>query len=326
MKWELVGNGMFCPVAVGPRPGQLVLFARAASGELIRRERSPAGWGDVRSLGVPMARTEGGKEIPVDWQLAACSGDPERIDVLGRSPDGDLLHMVARAEPPEPFAFLGSPAATHGEVTIPVGLIGPPAACARAGRIDVFALGQTGEILHTWLEGSEWSGFDSLGIPAMVGEKQASIPMAAALAACRCGPDQIALFTRGSRGDLMLKWWNGARWSELESLGWPQEEDEMYPAVTVASPLTGPPAACSWGPSRLDVFARGGRGQILHRFWNGRGWSPFTSLGMPLDAERRVLPSTGAVTACTWGPMRLDVFTCAVDGNVYHAWFDAQRG
>ena len=98
----------------------------------------------------------------------------------------------------------------------------------------------------------------------------------------------------------------------------------MYPAVTVSTPLTGPPAACSWGVNRLDVFARGARGEILHKSWDGRAWSPFVSLGMPVDAERRWLPSAGAVTACTWGSTRLDVLTRAVDGNVYHAWFDGR--
>jgi hypothetical protein len=324
MRWNVVGGGMFCPVAVSPRPGQVVLFARAPNGELLHREWSSGGWSDVRSLGEPIARTEGGHQVPADWQLAACSGDPARIDLFARSPDGDLLHMAAAGAKFEPFAFLGAPATTNGDVTIPLGLIAPPAACARAGRMDVFALGQTGEILHTWLEGSEWSGFDSLGVPAVRGEKHASIPVASALSVCRSGPEQIALFVRGSRGDLMLKWWDGSRWSDFESLGWPQEEAEMYPAVTVPSPLTGPPAVCSWGRNRLDVFARGGRGQILHKSWDGRAWSPFVSLGMPVDSERRLLPSTGAVTASTWGPTRLDVFTRAVDGNVYHACFDGK--
>jgi hypothetical protein len=206
MRWNLVGSGMFCPVAVAPRPGQVALFARAATGELLHREWSSAGWGDVRSLGVPMARAEGGQQIPAGWQLAACSGDPGRVDLFGRSPDGDLLHLAIAGEKLEPFALLGAPANTHGGVTIPLGLIAPPAACARPARLDVFALAQTGEILHTWREGSEWSGFDSLGVPAVRGAKRESLPVAAALSACRVGADRIALFARGTRGDLLLKW------------------------------------------------------------------------------------------------------------------------
>ena len=93
---------------------------------------------------------------------------------------------------------------------------------------------------------------------------------------------------------------------------------------TYRQPLTGPPAACSWGPGRIDVFARGSGGEVLHKSWDGHDWSPFVSLGMPvsMDPEPEPLASTGAIAACSWGPNRLDVFTRAVDGNLYHAWWD----
>jgi len=40
------------------------------------------------------------------------------------------------------------------------------------------------------------------------------------------------------------------------------------------------------------------------------------------DAASEALASTGAITACTWGVQRLDVFTRAVDGDLYHTWWD----
>jgi hypothetical protein len=324
MTWELVGSGMWCPAAVSPRPGHLLLFARGATGELLSREWSDGGWSGIRSLGIPAARIDSAQAVPAEWQIASCSGDSSRIDVFACSPDGDLLHMTGDGATFGPFEFLGSPATTHGGVTYPLGLIGAPAACsARPDRIDVFAIGQTGELLHTWREGSEWSGFESLGVPSMQhAGAQRSMPLSGRLSACRCGTDQMAIAVRGSRGDLMLKWWDGARWSEFASLGWPEEEAEDYPAVTVSAPLSGPPAVCSWGRERLDVFVRGARGQVLHKGWDGRAWSPFVSVGMPVDAQGGLLPSTGAVAACSSGPGRLHVFTRAVDGNVYHAGLD----
>ena len=52
-----------------------------------------------------------------------------------------------------------------------------------------------------------------------------------------------------------------------------------------------------------------------------QGWSDFESLWMPLtrDAEPQRLPFLGAVTACTWGEDRLDVFARALNGHLYHA-------
>ena len=45
-------------------------------------------------------------------------------------------------------------------------------------------------------------------------------------------------------------------------------------------------------------------------------------LGDARDAEPTPLSSTGAIASCTWRVNRLDVFTRAVDGNLYHAWWD----
>ncbi|PYO53247.1 MAG: hypothetical protein DMD84_06735 [Candidatus Rokuibacteriota bacterium] len=82
--------------------------------------------------------------------------------------------------------------------------------------------------------------------------------------------------------------------------------------------MTDPPAACSWGADRVDVFARGPGGEVLHKWWEDREWSEFVSLGMPVsaDAAPEPLASTAAITACTWGAQRLDVFTRAVDGDL----------
>jgi hypothetical protein len=93
---------------------------------------------------------------------------------------------------------------------------------------------------------------------------------------------------------------------------------------TRSVPLSGPIAACSSGRFRISVFARGLGGEVVHKWWDGRVWSRFVSLGMPVtaDSESEPLASTGAVAACTWGENRLDVFTRAVDGGLYHAWWD----
>jgi hypothetical protein len=122
----------------------------------------------------------------------------------------------------------------------------------------------------------------------------------------------------------MMKRWDGTAWSGFESLGSPGERDPVYPAVTFPTPLAGPPTVCSWGPDRIDVFARGIHGDALHRVWNGEYWSEFQSLGMPIQEKTSgsVLPFTGVLTACSWGLGRLDVFGRAIDGQLYHAWWD----
>lgn len=327
MRWAAIGTNFFCPVAVARKPGHITLLGRTATGELFRREWDRTGWSKFYSLGFPIAHIDGSPQaVAVDWQVAACSGEPSRIDLFARSPDGDLLHMTANGQEWGPFEDLGAPATVSAGVAIPMGLAGPPAACSgEPDRMDVFAVGQGGGLLHTSWSEKGWSEFESLGAPPLgIAGTSRLLPLSGALAACSCGRDRMAVFIRGALGDLLLKWWDGRRWSAFASLGSPQVQYDLYPAVTVAAPLTGPPAACSWGPDRMDVFARGPAGDLLHKWWDGKDWSPFASLGMPLtaDGDRRGIPFTGSVTACTWGPGRLDVFARALNGSLYHARWD----
>ena len=260
--WSAIGAGLFCPVVVSPAPGRVVLFARTAAGELVRRQRLPdgGGWGAAHSLGVPTARSRGGgMDVPVDWQLAACGGgsdtdDADSVELVARSPDGDLLHARLGTDGRARFECLGAPAAVPAGRAIPLGIASPPAACHGApDRLDVFAVGQAGDLLHAVRSGGEWTPFDALGAPA-------GAPPAEAVAASSCGPSRIAVFRRGSAGDLLLKWWDGAVWSGYVSLGSPQIPDPSYPAVTAPAPLTGPPGGVQLEPHPARrVRARPGR-------------------------------------------------------------------
>ncbi|UOQ92354.1 DUF346 domain-containing protein [Halobacillus shinanisalinarum] len=62
----------------------------------------------------------------------------------------------------------------------------------------------------------------------------------------------------------------GPNWSEWESLG---------------GILTSGPAAASWQPNRLDVFARGTGDRLYHKWWNGRQWSDWENLGGTLTSS-----------------------------------------
>src|SRR5207249_479143 len=118
------------------------------------------------------------------------------VDLFARSPDGDLLYMTVRGDTWGTFERLGAPATTRGGVAVPLGLVTAPAACSSGpDRIDVLAVGQTGELLHTVWDGSGWSGFESLGVPALqCGDTQRSVPLSGPLAACAGGDHRIAVF------------------------------------------------------------------------------------------------------------------------------------
>ena len=77
------------------------------------------------------------------------------------------------------------------------------------------------------------------------------------------------------------------------------------------------PAAASWAPDRLDVFAAGSGGSLSHKWWNGQSWSVgWESLGQPSGGF------TGGPAAVSWGPGRVDVFARGTDGSLRHRWWN----
>lgn len=324
--WIVEGADLYCPTAVSPAPGRVVVFARNAAGDLIRLDWKDGQRERTRSLGHSVARSADSEPpAPLDWQLSACCDRGDCLSLFGRSTEGDLVWRDGAAPPGTPFQLLGAPAAMRDGFVYPMGLAGPPASCSDGEkRADIFALNQAGELLHAAREGEEWSEFTPLGVPSMhIGGRQPqAVPVSSRVAACRCGREGIAVFLCTAAGALLFKWWDRRIWSDFVSLGMPEASDETYPAVTAAAPLTGPPAACSWGAGRLDVFARGPRGEMLHKTWKGRDWGPFGSLGIPAgtkEGRQRSIALTGSIAACSPGRGQLDVFATAVDGNLYHA-------
>jgi hypothetical protein len=87
-----------------------------------------------------------------------------------------------------------------------------------------------------------------------------------------------------------------------------------FPTVSwqpLGGSLTSKPAVASWSANRLDVFGRGGDGELWHRSWNGSFWSSWEPLGGAL------LAGTGPAVA-SWGPNRLDVIVTGLDHSVWH--------
>ncbi len=76
--------------------------------------------------------------------------------------------------------------------------------------------------------------------------------------------------------------------------------------------LVGEPAAVSWGPNRVDVFARGVDNRLWHQ-WYDNGWKGWESLGGTL---------TSAPAVASWGAGRLDVFARGSSGELVHRYYD----
>ena len=115
-----------------------------------------------------------------------------------------------------------------------------------------------------------------------------------AVAAPRAGV--VEVFTRAASGALQRRTQDSSgRWSAPQALG---------------GTITSKPAAVSMSTGRTDVFARGGQGQLVHRYAVDGRWSPWAHLGGRI---------TGAPAAVSWSAGRLDVFARGTDGSLQQA-------
>lgn len=80
--------------------------------------------------------------------------------------------------------------------------------------------------------------------------------------------------------------------------------------------VTGNPGSVSWGPGRIDVFARGEDGGLWQEYYSG-GWSGWAPLNVSLDSS----PSVSS-----WGVGRLDLFYVGTDGSLDHYWYSTGSG
>ena len=77
--------------------------------------------------------------------------------------------------------------------------------------------------------------------------------------------------------------------------------------------ILGGPDCVSWGPNRIDCFAKGTDNAMYHRWWDGAAWGGWESLG------GTILEAPDCVS---WGPNRIDCFARGTDAAMHHRWWD----
>lgn len=180
----------------------------------------------------------------------------------------------------------------------------PAAVSWSSSRIDVFARGQAGDLIHTWTDNpndiNAWNPWESLG-GCIIGSPTVT----------SFGVGRLDVFAEGCNstgGNLWHTWYD----SSINPNNWQPWEN-----IETSLVMTSPPSAVSWAPGRIDVFARGTDSSLMHTFYDGN-WESVLSLGGCIQ---------GSPAASAWAPQRLDVFVegCnATGGNFYHTFWDGQ--
>lgn len=178
-----------------------------------------------------------------------------------------------------------------------------------ANRLDIFARLTDGNLYIKSLVNNQWipsqSGWNSLGAPPNA--SVASDPVVVSW-----GVGRLDILVMGTDGGLYLKSYDG----------------DWIPQNTWASLGTcvGPVSMVSWGPNRLDIFARQGTdGALYIKSWTGAttGWIPSQLGWNSIDVPAPGIRITGPVTAVSWGVNELRVLAPASDGGLYERHWNA---
>ena len=84
------------------------------------------------------------------------------------------------------------------------------------------------------------------------------------------------------------------------------------------SPLTlvSPPTSISWGPGRIDIFAKGSDGGLWQKWYSDGSWKSWA----------RVTQSHATPSISSWSSGRLDIFETGAAGDLRHNWYSHGSG
>lgn len=204
--------------------------------------------------------------------IAAAASGYAQTHVFARGTDGTLIHYDGAR-----WQSLG------GQI------VGSPDACSWGrNRIDVVVRGTNNHLYQAARVNGEWAWYD-------LGGSLTSSPTCVSW-----GPNRIDVFARGADTSLVHLAFDGAGWSDWESLGGELAEG------------SGPDAA-SWGPNRIDVFIRGTDNKLWQKAWTGTQWDDW------VDHGGRLTSDPGAVS---WGHNRISIFARRLDSQMMRKGWD----
>ena len=293
----LVGS----PSVVSWGTDRLDIFGRGTDGQLYTKAWTGTTWVPSTLGWISLSRPAAGVDLAV--KPAAVSWGSNRIDILAGGSD-HMLYIKSWTG----TEWFPAPAADWNQLGGPF-LGAPEVVSWGSGRLDILVRNNDGSLsLKSWT-GTAWapstSGFADMGAPA--GASIVAQPSIESWAANR-----LDMFVAATDGQVYIKSWTGSQWVPSQT-GW-------NPLGAPPGGIVGAPKAISWGPDRLDIFARGRNdGQLYIKSWTGSagGWVPAqTADWNPLGA-----PPGGAVAqppeVVSWAADRLDIFVTGIDGQLY---------
>ncbi|MCJ7444499.1 MAG: PAN domain-containing protein, partial [Methanotrichaceae archaeon] len=121
----------------------------------------------------------------------------------------------------------------------------------------------------------------------------------------------IDVFVRCSNDTLMRKHWDGTTWAAHYELIEINVNGRSQPALSS-------PSAVQRGRDIIDVFTTDGI-NVFRTWWDGRSWrsEAIQNMGEMISS---------APAASSWDSDRIDLFVIGADGNLWHKFFEENRG
>ncbi|KAJ6445065.1 carbohydrate-binding protein [Purpureocillium lavendulum] len=236
-------------------------------------------------IGTPVPSDMFGSLIPV-VKPTVVSWDSKRTDIFVLGPENTVMYKCHVPGPEETsqwypqdntFSDLGGYLASN------------ISAVSRAyDVIDLFGISPSGDSIHAWWNGNQWSEWESFS-GNFIGD----------LSVVSWGSRRMDVFARGKDNAAYHRYWTGRAWSEWAYLG----------GIMATNPL-----AVSRRKDSINVFFIGADKHLYHKAWDGFYWSPQGYLWEDLG-EYKIGPFED-ITAVAAGPDEVILFTRCADSSV----------
>lgn len=124
---------------------------------------------------------------------------------------------------------------------------------------------------------------------------------------------QISLFARATDGRLIQRWWDGSQWNWTDHGTPPGTTIDSSPAAVVFS---------EGGVTKISVFAQGGNGSLINRWWDGSQWN-WTDHGTPPGGTISSPPA--AIVFKDADTTKISVFAIGSNQNLINRWWDGSQ-
>lgn len=253
--------------------------------------------------------------------------------------DGDRIHLIGMGADHKPYykTWTGGSRddSAGGWVLLGERLSTAVAATASVGRVDLFALGEKGQLLHKRLADGIWS-------PSQLVWNDLGYSLTATPAAVATGSDEVEVFVRGTDFRYYRRKISGTTLDAMNNAS----EDHTFTTGPVAAggggtvhlagiggdgavynkrisgsektdwlslggTFVSAPALLVDG-QRVEIFALGTDYGVYHITWNGTNWSAWQPLGGKFASP---------ITVSSREPGSIDLFGVKTDGQTYHRRF-----